>query len=420
MGVAAGVVGKIRKFASILGLTALIGAAGLWAHPAAAQQNVYVAAGIPVDVTGDLATLREKAMLQAQREGLEKVLSTITSPEDMKGVALPDDDEITSWVQDFEIEEEKTSAARYIGRFTFRFMADPVRQFLTERGIPYAETESKAVLVLPVYTTETGDTELWGPTNPWFAAWAARPQQPGLVPIKTPVGDLPDTNTITATQALAGDHVRIQALADRYAAGDVMVAEAALQPPSADGRRVLALTIASYGADNVQNIKDQVVSDTGDVDQLLKDGVERVAEIVQNSWKQENLVDPNMRAQVKVHVPFVTLSQWVAVKRHLAQVNLIKSVNLTQLSRNGADIELTYLGDEVQFIRALNQADLMITSSGEGLQTMTLSPGGVSPGSMPDSNMPDESMPGGDTTGGDMGGGGMQDNTDLTRPIAPE
>jgi hypothetical protein len=398
MGVAAGVLGKIRKLASILAVAVVFGSVGLVAAPAKAQQNVYVAAGIPVDITGDLATLREKAMLQAQREGLQKVLSTIAAPEDLKNITLPGDDEITSWVQDFEIEEEKTSASRYIGRFTFRFMADPIRQFLSDRGIAYAETESKAVLVLPVYTTETGDTELWGPTNPWFAAWASRQQQPGLVPIKTPVGDLPDTNAISATQALAGDKVRIQSLADRYAVGDVMVAEAALQPPSPDGKRVLALTVASYGADNVQNLKDQVVSDTGDVDQLLKDGVEKVAELVQNSWKLENLVDPNSRATVQVHVPFTSLAQWVAVKRHLAQVNLIKSVNLTHLSRTGADIELTYLGDEVQFVRALNQADLMITSSGEGLQTMTLSPGGMN-GTM---------------------GGGMQNNTDLTQPAMPQ
>jgi hypothetical protein len=390
MGVAATVVGKIRKFASVLAVALLLGAVSLAGHPAQAQQNVYVAAGIPVDITGDLATLREKAMLQAQRQGLQKVLSTIASADDLKHVTLPPDDEITSWVQDFEIEEEKTSASRYIGRFTFRFMADPIRQFLTDQGIAYAETESKAVLVLPVYTTETGDTELWGPTNPWFAAWASRQQQPGLVPIKTPVGDLPDTNTLTATQALAGDKARIQALADRYAVGDVMVAEAVLQPPSPDGKRALALTIASYGADNVQNLKDQVVSDTGDVDQLLKDGVDKVAELVQNSWKQENLVDPNSRAQVKVHVPFSSLDQWVQVKKHLAQVNLIKSVNLTHLSRSGADIELTYLGDEVQFIRALNQADLMIVNSGEGMQTMTLSPGGV------------------------------PNNPDLTQPIAPQ
>jgi len=374
-----------------LAAAALLWAASLPASPAWADQNVFVAAGIPVDLTGDIATLREKAMLKAQRDGLLKVLSTVATPEDLKGVTLPGDDEITSWVQDFEIEEEKTSASRYIGRFTFRFMADPIRQFLTDQGIPYAETESKAVLVLPVYTTETGDTELWGPANPWFASWAARPQQPGLVPIRTPVGDLPDVNTITATQALAGDNARIRALADRYAVGDVMVAEAALQPPSPDGKRTLALTVASYGASSVQNLKDQVTSDTGDVDQLLKDGVEKVAELVQNSWKQENLVDPNQRAQVKVHVPFSTLDQWVQVKKHLAQVNLIKSVNLTHLSRSGADIELTYLGDEVQFIRALNQADLMIVSSGAGMQTMTLAPGG-----------------------------GAQNNTDLTQPIAPQ
>lgn len=394
MGVAAGFLGKIRKLASALAVIGALGAAGLAAHPAKAQQNVYVASGIPVDLTGDIATLREKAMLQAQRQGLQKVLSTIASPEDLKSVTLPGDDEITSWVQDFEIEEEKTSASRYIGRFTFRFMADPIRQFLSDQGVAYAETESKAVLVLPVYTTETGDTELWGPTNPWFAAWASRQQQPGLVPIKTPVGDLPDTNAISATQALAGDKPRIQALADRYAVGDVMVAEAALQPPGADGKRVLALTVASYGTDEVQNLKDQLVSDTGDVDQLLRDGVQRVAELVQNSWKQQNLVDPNMRATVQVHVPFSSLQQWVQVKRHLAQVNLIKSVNLTHLTRSGADIELTYLGDEVQFVRALNQADLMITSSGGGLQTMTLSPGG--------------------------GVGATQSNPDLTQPIAPQ
>jgi len=90
----------------------------------------------------------------------------------------------------------------------------------------------------------------------------------------------------------------------------------------------------------------------------------------------------------------------VQVKRHLAQVNLIKSVNLTRLSRSGADLELTYLGDEVQFIRALNQADLMITSSGEGLQTMTLSPGGVG--------------------GGAQMNGGLGDNPDLTQPAVPQ
>jgi hypothetical protein len=369
--------GLSRRIFALIACLALVWMVTAFHRDAAADQNVYVAADIPVDLTGDIATLREKAMLQAQRAGLQKVLAGIASPDALKGLTLPSDDTITSWVQDFQIEEEKTSASRYIGRFTFRFMADPVRQFLTENGVAYAETVSKAVLVLPVYTSETGDTELWGPTNPWLAAWAARPSQPGLVPIQTPVGDLPDTNTITAAQALAGDAARIQALSDRYAAGEVIVAEAAMQPPSSDGKRILALSVTSYGADAPHSVKDQVTGDAADTDQLLKDGVERVAELVQNSWKQENLVDPSQRATVSVHVPFSTLGQWVEIKRHLAQVNLIKSVNLTNLSRTGADLQLTYLGDEVQFARALSQADLLITASGEGVQTMTLSPDGA-------------------------------------------
>jgi hypothetical protein len=99
-------------------------------------------------------------------------------------------------------------------------------------------------------------------------------------------------------------------------------------------------------------------------------------------------------------VPFSSLQQWVELKRHLGQVSLVKGVNLTNLSRTGADIELTYLGDEVQFVRALNQASLMITSSGEGLQTMTL----AAPGTMP--------------TGQDSGG--TNSGGDLTQPAAPQ
>src|SRR6185369_13022623 len=200
-------------------------ALGFWlaASPVWAQQDVFVATGIPVDITGDLATLRDQAMMQAQRDAFRKVLAQIASEQEVATLAMPSDDQLTSWVQDFEIEDEKMSASRYIGRFTFRFAAEPVRQYLSEGGVSFAETSSKPVLVLPVYTDETGTTELWGPTNVWMSTWTARPQQPGLVPIVAPRGDLDDSNTISATQALAGDQAGIQTLAQRYDAGDVMV-----------------------------------------------------------------------------------------------------------------------------------------------------------------------------------------------------
>src|ERR1700753_2934066 len=107
MGAGVQAMGKIRWIVSALAAVAMLAAMALPGHPAAADQNVYVAAGIPVDLTGDIADLREKAMLQAQRDGLKKILAGIASPDALQSLQLPNDDTITSWVQDFEIEEEK-------------------------------------------------------------------------------------------------------------------------------------------------------------------------------------------------------------------------------------------------------------------------------------------------------------------------
>src|SRR5690349_11441340 len=74
-----------------------------WAQAGA----VYTATGIDVDVTGDIATLRDQALLQGQRLGLQKVLTQIAPAERVQSLTLPSDDVISTWVQDFEIEQEK-------------------------------------------------------------------------------------------------------------------------------------------------------------------------------------------------------------------------------------------------------------------------------------------------------------------------
>ena len=172
---------------------------------AMAQEDVYSASGISVDLTGDLATLRDKALQQGQRLALQKVISDIAPPDKVAGLALPDDATIGKWVQDFQIEDEKTSATHYIGRFTFRFAAQPIRDFLADKGIDFAQAPSKRMLVVPIYTDDTGASVLWSPNNQWLHAWAAKPGTDGLVPIVAPNGDLEDSNAITAPQSDISD-----------------------------------------------------------------------------------------------------------------------------------------------------------------------------------------------------------------------
>src|SRR5262245_2039767 len=129
----------------------------LFGAGASAQTSpVYTATGIDVDVTGDIANLRDKALLEGQRKALQKVLRDVAPEERVASLTLPSDDVIAGWVQDFEIEQEKLSATHYIGRFTFRFLADPVQQFLAGNNVAFAQMQTRRLLVLPIYTDADG------------------------------------------------------------------------------------------------------------------------------------------------------------------------------------------------------------------------------------------------------------------------
>jgi hypothetical protein len=346
--------------------------AGLSLPVPAVAQSVYVASGVPVDVTGDAATLRDQAVLMAQREALKKILAEIAPADQVAGLILPGDDVIGDWVADVEIEEEKMAATHYIGRYTVRFQAAPIQEFLGSEGVAFAETRAKQMLLIPVFTDETGNTGLWGPTNQWLSAWSTRPPSNALVPIVVPRGDLDDQNTLSATEALGGNEPKLDFMGERYQAGDVVVAEARMSPAGADGRRSLALDVARYGIDGTERFQETLSGDAADPDGLMAQGVATVQAMLEGAWKSANLVDPNKRAQMSVHVPLAGIEQWVAIKRRLGSVSLIKGVNLKQLAKDGADLEISYAGDEAQFIRALAQADLMMVPSGEGMATLTL------------------------------------------------
>lgn len=359
--------GKINNILASLLLLAVF----LLPVPALAQ-SVYVASGVPVDVTGDAATLRDQAVIVAQREALKKILAEIAPADQVAGLVLPSDDVIGGWVSDVEIESEKIAATRYIGRYTIRFAAAPIQEFLGGEGVAFAETRSKQVLLIPVFTDETGNTGLWGPTNQWLGAWSSRPVGNALVPILIPRGDLDDQNILSATEALGGNEPKLEFMGERYQAGDVVVAEAQMSPAAADGKRDLALNVTRYGTDGTERFQETLTGDAADPDGLLAQGVDTVRAMLEGAWKEANLVDPNKSAQLSVHVPLAGIEQWVAIKRRLGQVSLIKGVNLKELAKSGAELEISYAGDEAQFIRALAQADLLLVPSGEGMATLTL------------------------------------------------
>ncbi|MGH6891112.1 MAG: DUF2066 domain-containing protein [Dongiaceae bacterium] len=320
----------------------------------------YTAAGIDVDVTGDIATLRDQALLEGQRKGLQKVLSDIAPAERVASLTLPSDDVISTWVQDFEIEQEKSSATHYIGRYTFRFLADPVQQYLAGNNVEFAQVQTKRLLVLPIYTDEFGNSTLWGPGNLWLAQWSQKAPNVSLVPMVLATGDVSDSTTLTATQALAGDLPRLTALAQRYGAGDVLVTEMRASPVGVDGKQTFAIAATRYGREAPKSFADGLSGDAIAIDDLLGQGADRTIAWTQGQWKDANLVDASKQTAMTVEVPVTNLKQWVDIKRQLGGVPSLKSVQLVSLTRTLAVLDIAFIGDIPQFQRALAQQDLSL------------------------------------------------------------
>ena len=377
--------GVFRRLCRGLLMVAFLGASAsvAWAQAGA----VYTATGIDVDVTGDVATLRDQAVLQGQRLGLQKVLAQIAPAERVQSLTLPSDEVISTWVQDFEIEQEKASATHYIGRFTFRFLADPVQQFLAGNNVAFAQAQTKRVLVLPVYTDETGNSTLWGPANLLLLPWGAKAPNASLVPLVLPSGDISDSTAVSATQALAGDTQRLAALAQRYGAAEVMVTEVKAAPVGPDGMQSFAVAATRYGRSATTQFTDTVSGDPATLEVLLGQTVDNTINWVQGQVRETNLVDASRQTAMMVDVPLTSLKQWVDIKKQLGGVPSLKSVRLVSLTKAMAVLDIAFLGDVPQFQRQLAQQDLALDVQGptKGLlrQDASLNTGGSLPAPAP-------------------------------------
>jgi hypothetical protein len=328
--------------------------------------DVFTVGPVPVDVTGkSAAEAREQARVEGQRRAFQTLVERLTLASDRARLPRVDDATLNNLVQDFAVASERSSAVRYLADLTFRFRAEPVRRLLRGAGVPFAETPSKPVVVLPVLVGDATPV-LWDSPNPWREAWANRRAQGGLVPFVVPTGDLSDLAAVDAPQALAGDKSAFDKIAQLHGGGDVLVTEA-----RARGTGVFETVTTRYGSGGgPQGLAQTWRANQGESEaDLFARAVEGVAVSVEDAWKQENLLRFGQEAKLAVSVPVQSIDDWIGVRDRLAGIPAIQHVDLVGLARNAARLELRYVGDPAQLKLALAQRDLDLE---EGSPSWTL------------------------------------------------
>ncbi len=358
---------RAGRLPAALALLAALAAAVFSVAPGRAAADVFTVEGVPLDATAATAArARDQALPAGQVAAFGRLMDRLVLSADRARVPALGYEAVSELVRDLELADERTSAVRYLARLTVRFRADAVRNFLRERGLIFAETRSKPLLVLPVLET-AGALALWDDPNPWRAAWKQVPPSDGLVPLVLPEGDLQDVAAIGAEQAVRGDDRPLQAVARRYGAADVLTARAAMRFPEsqvAEGGTGpwLQVTLTRFGTVQLEQTRvESFFPEEGEgMDALLARAAVSVARQIEEGWKRNNRLRFDIGDELAVEVPLRSLDEWLEIRSRLESIAFVRRSDLVVLTRRAAVLRLNFIGDEEQLRLALAQNDLTL------------------------------------------------------------
>jgi hypothetical protein len=326
----------------------------------AQARDIFSVSGVAVNAQADdeLAA-KSDGIARAEIDSFRILLERLTLRRDHDRLPDLDRKAVTALLRDFSVDREKFGGGRYIASLTMRFKAEAIRKILRDADIPFAETASRPVLVLPVFQT-VSSTVLWEDTNPWFAAWSRVGRRDGLQPYILPVGDLTDVAAISAEEAVLGGARNLSDVAARYGASETMVVVASLVVDQSFGVLRVEVATSRFGGnsnDQTEFRRFEAKADTAR-DELLNLAANSVAREAEDSWKQRNILEGSVEQRIVISVPFEKLADWLSIRKRLGGIAAVKEFSVRQLSIDRAQLALSYLGSTDQLRLAMTQSNL--------------------------------------------------------------
>lgn len=344
----------------------------------AQSKDIFSVSGIAVSIEGEAQTARDRAYQAGQLPAWHKLLEQLVS--NVASVPQPSPAELSSWIRDFDIEDEKVAPTRYSGRFTYRFAAEPVKEYLQRNNIAFAEQPPAAAIIIPILYEAGGGTLLWEAQNSWANAW--RNFHSANFPAIVPIGSIEDVKGLSVSQAMNGDINALQALAARYGAASAIVTIGTLTGSTQTGFG-LEIKTTRYGTAQPENLIASIPSGEKNIDQLMRQGVESVAMNLTQSWKNANLIDSSLLNNILVRIFIPNLAGWTEVQRRLNSVPNIRAYRLESFSRQEAIMTVTYSGTPEQLTNALNNVGLSMANALGGSTILGVNPNWQAPQGTP-------------------------------------
>lgn len=325
--------------------------------PAVAQSDVFTVTGVEIDARGRTATdARTTGLQRGQIEALNQLYGRLVPRSYQDQIPALSSREAIDLVRNFSVANERSASGRYLADLTVQFRPDAIRTALRFVNVPFAETVSKPVVVVPVYQESiVSPAVLWADPNPWRDAWGRLAPSKGLVPRQLPYGDLADLTSLQTDDAMARDQGRLAAFAARYEADEAIVVSGSLIGTL--GAESLRVSLYSTRTGKEQSIVIPAQGGQTWADLFVAAAAEAWA-VIEDEWKQENMLQFGVTGQITALVPLSSLEDWLTVRNRLEKVPLVDRFELQAMTRDRAQVTVFYIGSEDQLKLAMAQSDL--------------------------------------------------------------
>jgi hypothetical protein len=327
----------------------------LLAVPARAEQaDVFVVAGVKVEAKGarpDLA--RAKAVADGERTALARLLRKLTLAEDHARLPRPDAEAVRNAVRNFSVESENQQGDKYTASVAYSFDRDAVRAILEGAGVPFLETASPPLVVLPVWKDE-GKPTLWDDPNPWREAWMRLEPADTMVDFARLRGDLADLKAIAGEEAAAGDRTALGRIGDHYKAGLIAVALGTVEK----GQRRIAVRLYDLANGRTSAVG---VFAAGTEAAGLDKAAAQIARAIDAVWKKNAILIEQNAAVVRIRAPLQGLDHWIRIRQSLSSMPQLRGLTTISMSPGEALIELRFAGTLAELRRQLDQRGMSVT-----------------------------------------------------------
>jgi len=368
--------GLTRGVKTALGLTQVLLAAMVWVFAMTAglqaggpiETSIFAVQGVDVDVTStDAAAAKNQALLDVQVKAFFQLVGRLGTPElvtELQAKLKPED--ITPYLRSLSIEQESSAPGRYIGKFTVRFLPEPMNKLFSAYGIRLPSRQGDPILVLPVWRGKEAN-QLWE-DNIWRKAWLELRGEQGLVPLIVPLGDLEDSEAIDAEAALLKDPIKIEAIRRRYGAPTLLLAQAQLA--EGGGIHMFIEGETEFGKVSYNKI---VTAEDGNPETAAITGVQTFQNLLfkaytENAAKvaaEEAARRANERQEIAVSVPFSSPTEWNSIRSRILAAPNVMGVDVSSLSFEGAVVRLVFRSGLEALQENMERVGLRLSQYGE-------------------------------------------------------